>query len=81
MSQKIKTICEDIINNCVLEFKKEHNVNKIKKEILDPSIKYIIDTLYPYILATCVIFVLTFLMATAILVLMVFNKNTITSPP
>ena len=65
----------EVIDKCVLEFKKEHNVNKIKKEILDPSIKYIIDQLYPYILATCIIFVLTFLMAGAILVILVFNKK------
>lgn len=75
MSEKIKKICMEVIDKCVLEFKKEHNVNKIKKEILDPSIKYIIDQLYPYILATCIIFVLTFLMAGAILVILVFNKK------
>lgn len=75
MSEKIKNICIELIDKCVLEFKKEHNVNKIKKEILDPSIKYIIDQLYPYILATCTIFVLTFLMAVAILILLIFNKK------
>ena len=75
MSQKIKEICSTIIDKLVLEFKKEHNVKKIRKEILDPSIKYIIDKLYPYILATCVIFVLTFVMAVAILVILIFSKN------
>ena len=65
----------EVIDKCVIEFKKEHNVNKIKKEILDPSIKYIIEKLYPYILATCVIFVLIFLMAIAILIILIFNKK------
>ena len=77
MSNKIKEICSTIIDKLVLEFKKEHNVKKIKKEILDPSIKYIIDKLYPYILATCVIFVLTFIMAVAILIILIFSKNKI----
>ena len=77
MSNKIKEICSTIIDKLVIEFKKEHNIKKINKEILDPSIKYIIDKLYPYILATCVIFVLTFIMAVAILIILIFSKNKI----
>lgn len=75
MSDKIKKICIEVIDKCVLEFKKEHNVNKIKKEILDPSIKYIIHQLYPYIIATCIIFVLTFLFALTTFVILIFNKK------
>ena len=75
MDTKIKNICGTIIKKCIEEFKNEENSKKIKKEILDPAIKYIIDKLYPYILATCVIFVLTFILAAAILMILIFSKK------
>ena len=76
MSAKIKNICSDIVQKCIEEFKNEHNFNKIKKEILDPSVNYILNKTYPYVLATCVIFVLIFLMIVTILVILIFNKKT-----
>jgi len=33
------------------------------------------DKIYPYILATCIIFVLTFLLAVAILIILIFNNK------
>ena len=74
MSSKLKSICLEIIDKCVYEIKEEHNMNKIKKELLDPCVSYILNKLYPYILATCVIFVLIFLMSSAILIILIFNK-------
>ena len=78
MTSKLKTICLEIIDKCVCEIKEEHNMNKIKKNILDPCVAYILKQLYPYILATCVIFVLIFLMSSAILVILIFNKKNTT---
>ena len=75
MSEKIKNICLDIINKCVYEFKKQENMDKIKKEILDPCVSHMMKKIYPYILATCVIFVLTFLLATAILIILIFKNK------
>lgn len=75
MATKIKLICLEIIEKCVEEVKEEHNMNKIKSEILDPCVAYILKKLYPYIMATCIIFVLIFLMSSAILVILIFNKS------
>lgn len=75
MSTKIKLICLEIIEKCVQEVREEHNMNKIKSEILDPCVGYILKKLYPYIMATCIIFVLIFLMSSAILVILIFNKS------
>ena len=77
MTSKLKTICLEIIDKCVCEVKEEHNMNKIKTNILDPCVSYILKQLYPYILATCVIFVLIFLMSSAILIILIFNKKVI----
>ena len=75
MSEKLKDICFEIIDKCVCEIKAENNMNKVKKEVLDPCITYIINKIYPYILSTCIVFVLIFLMFVAILVILIFNKN------
>lgn len=41
---------------CLLE--KDENKQKIKKKVLDPIIDYIGGRLYPYILTTCICFIL-----------------------
>lgn len=75
MSEKLKIICLDIIDKCVIEIKKDDNMNKIKSNVLDPCVSYILNKLYPYILATCIIFVLTFLTAITILIILIFNNK------
>ena len=75
MSTKLKNICTEIVDKCVEEFKDDKNFNKIKTQILDPSVNYILNKTYPYVLATCIIFVLIFLMIVAILVILIFNKK------
>ena len=76
MSAKLKNICSEIIEKSIEEFKEDNNFNKIKKEMLDPCVNYILNKIYPYVLATCVIFVLIFLMIVTILVILIFNKKT-----
>ncbi len=67
----IKQICLDIVDMCVVEFNKEENKEKIKINILDPCIKHLVDQFYPYIITTCIIFILTFLLAIAIFTLLI----------
>ena len=64
----IKKITTDIINMIILEVKEEENLNKIKKEILRPTTNYILEQIYPYLILSVIIFVLTFLIATITLV-------------
>ena len=76
MSAKLKNICSEKVQKCVEEFQDDNNFEKIKKQILDPSVNYILKKTYPYVLATCIIFVLIFLMIVTILVILIFNKKT-----
>ena len=64
----IKKITTDIINMIIIELKEEENLNKIKKEILQPTTNYILEQIYPYLILSVIIFVLTFLIATITLV-------------
>jgi len=66
----IKKITTDIINMIIIEVKEEENLNKIKKEILQPTTNYILEQIYPYLILSVIIFVLTFLIATITLVLL-----------
>jgi hypothetical protein len=70
----IKQICMDFINLCVIEFMKDENKNKVKSNILDPCIKYMVEQFYPYIIATCIIFILTFIFAVAIFFMLLKNE-------
>ena len=64
----IKKITKDIINMIIVEVKEEENLNKIKKELLQPTTNYILEQIYPYLILSVIIFVLTFLIATITLV-------------
>jgi hypothetical protein len=75
MSEKLKNICSDLITKCINEVKDENNMDKIKKEVLDPCVQYILKKIYPYVLITCIIFVLIFLMTITILIILIFNKK------
>lgn len=70
----IKDICFDLVNLCVAEFMKEENKSKVKENILDPCISYMTNQFYPYIIATCIIFILTFLLAIAIFYILIREK-------
>jgi len=67
----ISSVTSEIIDIFAKEFKKDENQKKIKREMIDPIIMYTFDRLYPYIAAASVIFILTFLLAIVILVLII----------
>ena len=62
----IKQITIDILNKFIIEIKKDENMQKIKENICDPAIDYIFQSLYPYLVVTSIIFILTFILAIAI---------------
>jgi hypothetical protein len=70
----VKTLCIDFANLCVEEFMKDEIRNKVRENILDPCIAYMVNQFYPYIIATCSIFILTFLLAIAIFFLLVRDR-------
>ena len=67
----ISSITTEIIDIFAKELKKKENQKKIRTEMIDPIIMYTFERLYPYIATASVIFILTFLLAIIILVLIV----------
>ncbi len=76
----IKQIIVDLLDKSIIEIKKEENMNKVKDNVLSPAVDYILKRLYPYIVVTSIIFLLTFFLALAIFY-MVFrtSKTEVTS--
>ena len=71
----IKELVDDILIKLINEINQPENTHKIKTEIINPFVKYILEQLYPYLITTCVIFVLMFLCIITTLVLVLGNKK------
>ena len=56
-----------------LKLKKEENQELLKTYVLDTSVCYILDKLFPYLVIICVIFLLLVLLMISILILLI-NK-------
>ena len=67
---EIDKICKDIVSLCSNEFKKDENMDELKKNVLDPCVKYLVDQFYPDIITTCIVFILTFLLGIIIIMLL-----------
>lgn len=59
-----------ILDHILLEVKKDENKNRIQKVLIDPIIDYSVGKIYPYMLFTAGVFVLTFLIAIIILIIL-----------
>jgi hypothetical protein len=70
MSSLITNLTKQILDHTLLEIKKEENVKKIKSEIVDPIIDYSMGRIYPYMIITAALFILTFLIAIIILIVL-----------
>jgi|LakMenEpi03Aug12_release.lakeMendotaPanAssembly.Ray.scaffolds.fasta_scaffold4269916_1 hypothetical protein len=66
----IKNLTNQILDQAIIELKKEENVDKIRKEIINPIIHYSIERIYPYIIFTGALFILTLLIAIVILIIL-----------
>ncbi len=70
-------IVNEILDYFILEIKKDENKEKIKIYLVDPTICYILDRLYPYIFITATIFIILLLIVIMILLLVIksyYNK-------
>ena len=74
IANQIDKICRDLVHMCAKEFKKEENMEELKSNVLDPCVKYLVDRFYPYIIATCIIFILFILLAIVIIMLLLRGK-------
>ena len=67
----ISVFVADIIDKCIAEVKKDNNITKIEKQLIDPLIQYTFKKLYPYLALASTIFFLIFMLAILILLLQV----------
>ena len=67
----VKELTSKLIEKVIVEVKREENMNKIQKEVMDPLIYYTYRRIYPYFLITIIIFLLTFILALLIFIILV----------
>ena len=66
---ELKKLIFEILNQIKIELNNPDINEKLKNEFTDPFIKFILNQLYPYLLTTCIIFVLMFLCIISILII------------
>ena len=73
------TIKNNLINESIdiiiREIAKEETKKKINTYIIEPSFTYAFDRLYPYIVITCIIFVLMLMMTFIIVIILIRNNQ------
>lgn len=75
----VRELVNDVILKIINEINQPETSQKIKHEIINPFVFYILQQLYPYLITTCVIFVLMFLCIITTLILVLGNKKQPTS--
>ena len=70
----ISKFTSDILDRLIIEFKKNENMTKIQNNLIDPLIYYSLRRMYPYLLVTSIVFILTFLVALLILIFLIRNS-------
>lgn len=71
----VQKLVQEIVEKISIEVQKPENRNVFQMHVLDPIIQYALGRLYPYILATSIVFFLTFVLAVAILFLLLTHKS------
>lgn len=67
----VSNLTKQVIDNILIEVKKDENMSKIRTNIIDPIIHYSIERIYPYIIITGALFILTLLVAIIILIIVI----------
>ena len=74
----ISKFVSDLLDRIIVEVKKDENMNKVQQNLIDPLIYYSFKRMYPYLVITFTIFILTFILALLILVFLIrynYKKN------
>ena len=66
----ISKFTKEILDKIIEEVSRPKNMTKIEMNVVEPLIMYTFKRLYPYLLMSSVIFILTFLVALLILLLL-----------
>ena len=64
----MEALVQDIVKRFTDEAQKSENKDILRVHVLDPIIEYTFGRLYPYIIVTSIIFFLTFVIATVVLI-------------
>ena len=67
----VSNLTRQVIDNILIEVKKDENMSKIRSNIIDPIIHYSIERIYPYIIITGALFILTLLVAIVLLIILI----------
>lgn len=67
----VSKFASDILDKVLIEVTKDENMTRIEKKLIEPLLYYTFKRLYPYLMMTSVIFILTFLLALLILLLLI----------
>lgn len=76
----VSKVVGELIDKCVVEFRKEENMERINKNVIDPLIYHLLKKLSPYIIAIIGLFFGTFLLVVITLCFLIckdldiFNK-------
>jgi hypothetical protein len=76
---EIKTLVADLVTKIIAEILLPENSDRIRLEVIDPFIQYIIKQVYPYLIMTCIIFILMFICIVSVLVILVGKFDSKTS--
>ena len=61
----------EIIDTCINEISKEDTKKKIQTYLIEPSLTYLFDRMYPFLILSAIVFILFLLMAITIIFLLV----------
>jgi len=73
--KSLNKLTDEIIDKVVSEVSKQDNLKKIETKIIDPLIDYSFKRIYPYIVATAIVFILIIILSLIILLLLLSKLN------
>lgn len=69
-------ITRQLVDHLIEQIKKEENKLRLQQHLVDPTIKYILDKLFPYLVGCAVVFILIILLTLTIVFILASGKFT-----
>ncbi len=69
-------ITRQLVDHLIEQIKKEENKLRLQQHLVDPTIKYILDKLFPYLVGGAVVFILIILLTLTIVFILASGKFT-----
>ena len=75
----LPAVTKSLLEKVIVEVQKEENMTKVKGHIVNPLLQYCYSRFYPYFLIITIVFMLTFILALLIFIIllrqMLFDRN------